>query len=68
MVVLKGYPTGAPQPGQPTQTKELKGTWQADGVDYEFNLEGGTDKRTAKFEGNHLIITGEVPLAFRKED
>ena len=68
MVVLKGYPTGAAQPGQPTQTKELKGTWQADGVDYEFNLEGGTDKRTAKFEGNHLIITGEVPLAFRKED
>lgn len=68
MVVLKGYPTGAAQPGQPTQTKELKGTWQADGVDYEFNLEGGTDKRIAKFEGNHLIITGEIPLAFRKED
>jgi len=68
MVAVKGYPSGAAQPGQPQPTKELKGTWQADGVDYEFNLEGGTDKRAAKFEGNHLVIPGDTPLAFRKED
>jgi len=71
MVVLKSFPQGKVQPGQPTNVdlRNLKGTWKADGLDYEFNLEGGTDKRTAKFEGNHLIIAGDpLALAFSKED
>lgn len=70
MVALKNIPDNKnTQPGQPPELKTFKGTWQADGMDYEFNLEGGTDKRAAKFEGTHLILSGDaIPLAFVKED
>jgi hypothetical protein len=72
MVALKNFPDNTPVPaGQApsTQVKNLSGNWQADGLDYAFNLEGGTDKRVAKFEGVHLILSGEpLPVAFRKED
>lgn len=58
------------QPGQSPELKTLRGNWQTDGLDtYEFNLEGGTDKRSAKFEGTHLVLSGEsIPLAFVKEE
>jgi hypothetical protein len=65
MVVLKNFP-GATGP----DLQNLKGTWAADGLqDYLFTLEGGTDTRSAKIEGNHLLIGAEnITLAFAKED
>ena len=61
--LLPGFPSAA-------ELKDLKGEWKADGTtSYEFTLEGGTDKRTAKFEGNRLMIQGEgAAIAFTKED
>ena len=71
MVVLKNFPHIKLQPGQPFngEAKNLKGEWKAGSADYELTLEGGTDKRTAKFDGSRLIISGEgTPVAFLKED
>ncbi len=71
MVAVKNIPDNKAQlqPGQAPELKTFKGTWQADGMDYEFNLEGGTDRRSAKFEGTHLVLAGDsIPLAFVKED
>ncbi len=72
MVAVKNIPDTKTQlqPGQTPELKTYKGTWQADGLEaYEFNLEGGTDRRTAKFEGTHLVLGGDsIPLAFVKED
>ena len=72
MVSVKNIPDNKTQvpPNQTPELKTFKGTWQADGLEaYEFNLEGGTDKRTAKFEGTHLVLAGDsIPLAFVKED
>ncbi len=66
MLVVKNFPQGLAQPGMPQQTTDLRGTWSAEGADYDFNLSG--ERHTAKFEGNHLIMSGDIPLAFRKED
>ncbi len=71
MLVLKGFPVIKLQPGQPFsgEAKNLKGEWKAGSSDYELTLEGGTDKRMAKFDGNRLIISGDgTPVAFLKED
>ncbi|HNQ74753.1 MAG TPA: CvpA family protein [Verrucomicrobiota bacterium] len=68
MLAVKNFPQGLAQPGMPLQTTDLKGTWAAEDGNYEFNLEGSGERRTAKFEGNHLILSGDIPLAFRKED
>lgn len=71
MVALKNFSDLKLQPGQatPPNTRNLKGTWKEDGQDYAFDLEGGTEKRTAKFEGRHLIMAGEgISIAFTKED
>lgn len=72
MVSVKNIPDTKAQlqPGQMPEIKTYKGTWQADGLEaYEFNLEGGTERRSAKFEGTHLILAGDViPLAFVKEE
>jgi hypothetical protein len=71
MVVMKGFPQIRLQPGQPFngEAKNMKGEWQAGNGDYQLTLEGGTDKRTAKFDGNRLIISGDgTPVAFIKED
>jgi len=71
MVVLKNLPQIKLQPGQPYsgEAKTLKGEWQAGGGDYTLTLEGGADKRTAKFDGNRLVISGDsTPVAFVKAD
>lgn len=71
MVALKDVSELKLQPGQvtPPNPRTLKGTWKSDGSDYEFDLEGGTEKRTAKFEGRLLVIAGEgISIAFAKED
>lgn len=71
MLTLKNVAVGPLQPGQPVgaELKNLKGEWKSDGMSYQFTLEGGTDVRTAKFEGNRLMIQGEgVAVAFTKED
>ena len=71
MVALKDISELKLQPGQatPPNPRNLKGTWKSDGSDYEFDLEGGTEKRTAKFEGRLLVIAGEgISIAFAKED
>jgi hypothetical protein len=72
MVALKNFSDLQVQAGQPPApgTKNLKGTWKAEGLEsYEFDLEGGTDKRIAKFEGNRLVLAGEgMAIAFVKED
>lgn len=71
MVVVKNVAELKLQPGQVTapNLRNLKGTWAADGMDYEFNLEGGTEKRAAKFEGRHLLLQGDgITIAFAKED
>lgn len=71
MVALKDVSELKLQPGQatPPNPRTLKGTWKADGLDYEFDLEGGTEKRTAKFEGRFLILAGDgISIAFAKED
>jgi len=71
MVVLKNLPHIFMQPGQPLigEEKSLKGNWKAAGAGYEFDLEGGTARRTARFEGNRLVIDGEgTPVVFVKED
>ena len=71
MVAVKNIPDNKAQlqPGQTPELKTFRGTWQADGMDYEFNLEGGTDRRAAKFEGKHLVLAGDsIPLAFVKEE
>ncbi len=71
-LVLKSFAPGKLLPGFPSaaELKNLKGEWKADGTtSYEFTLEGGTDKRVAKFEGNRLMIQGEgAAIAFTKED
>jgi uncharacterized membrane protein required for colicin V production len=71
-LALKSFAPGKLLPGFPAAAdlKDLKGEWKADGTtSYEFTLEGGTDKRTAKFEGNRLMIQGEgAAIAFTKED
>jgi hypothetical protein len=59
------------QPGQPLagEAKNFKGQWKEEGTGYTLDLEGGTVKRTAKFEGNRLVIAGEAaPVAFVKEE
>ncbi len=69
-VVLKNLPeiTMQVQPGAP-EMRNLKGEWKADGFDYEFNLEGNTLTMSAKFEGRHLILSGDgLSIAFVKED
>lgn len=71
MVVLKELPHIVMQPGQPLvgETKNVKGEWKESGAGYEFDLEGGTTRMMAKFEGNRLIVTGDAtPVVFEKED
>lgn len=71
MLVLKSFPIIKLQPGQPYsgEAKNLKGEWKASNEGYELTLEGGTDKRTAKFDGSRLIISGDsTSVAFVKED
>lgn len=71
MVALKNLSELKLQPGQatPPNPRNLKGTWKADGLDYEFDLEGGTEKRLAKFEGRLLVLAGDgISIAFAKED
>ena len=71
-LALKNFAPGKLLPGLPSaaELKNLKGEWKEDGTtSYEFILEGGTDKRTAKFEGNRLMIQGDgAAIAFTKED
>lgn len=71
-LALKNFAPGKLLPGFPSAAdlKNLKGEWKEDGTtSYEFILEGGTDKRTAKFEGNRLMIQGDgAAIAFTKED
>jgi hypothetical protein len=70
-VILKNLPLIVMQPGQPLvgDSKNLKGEWKSAGTGYEFDLEGGTAKRTAKFEGSRLVISGEgTPVVFEKEN
>ena len=71
MVALKGIPQIVLQPGQPYagEAKDYKGEWKEAGTGYEFDLEGGTVKRAAKFEGNRLVVTGDAtPVVFVKEE
>jgi uncharacterized membrane protein required for colicin V production len=71
MLVLKGFPQIRLQPGQPFsgEAKNLKGEWKAGDGGYELTLEGGTDKRTAKFDGSRLVVSSDAtPVAFVKED
>ena len=71
VIVLKGLPQIFMQPGQPLtgEAKNFKGQWKEEGTGYALDLEGGTVKRTAKFEGNRLVIAGEAaPVAFVKEE
>lgn len=70
-VYLKSFAELSMQPAQPgaSDARNLKGTWKEDGFDYEFDLEGGTKKQSAKFEGRHLILAGDgLSIAFVKED
>ena len=71
-LAIKNFAPGKLLPGFPSaaELKNLKGDWKADGTtSYEFVLEGGTDKRIAKFDGNRLMIHGEgAAIAFIKED
>ena len=71
MVALKGFPQILVQPGQQpvAEAKDFKGEWKEVGASYEFDMEGGTIKRTAKFEGNRLVVTGDgLPVVFEKEN
>jgi len=71
VVVLKGIPQIFMQPGQPLvgEAKDFKGEWKEEGLGYSLDLEGGTVKRTAKFEGNRLVITSDAtPVVFAKEE
>lgn len=71
MVAVKNISEMKLIPGQttPPAPRDLRGTWKADGLDYEFQLEGGTEQRSAKFEGRQLILAGDgIALAFSKED
>jgi hypothetical protein len=71
-VVLKNFPLVRLQPGQPLagDAKTLKGEWKPEGTGYEFTLDGGTDKRTARFEGSRLVVSGDggTPIAFAHEE
>jgi len=70
LVVLKGIPQITIQSGQPptAEAKDYKGTWKEAGAGYEFELDGGSVKRTAKFEGNRLVVSGDsTPVVFEKE-
>jgi len=71
MLVLKNLPHMVMQPGKPlvAEARNFKGEWQTDGAGYNFNVEGGAEKFTAKFEGSRLVITGDAtPVVFVKED
>jgi hypothetical protein len=71
MLVLKNFPQIQMQPGQPLagDPRNLKGEWKGAGEGYEFNLEGGTDRRNARFEGNRLVVSGDsIAIVFEKEN
>lgn len=72
LVALKGFPQILVQPGQTpvAEAKDFKGEWKEAGTGYDFNLEGGTVKRTAKFEGSRLVVSGDggLPVVFEKEN
>jgi len=70
-VVLRNMPQIRLQPGQPPSAdmQTLQGKWKGANGEYEFDLAGGTDHRTAKIEGGHLVVSGEsMPFVFAKED
>jgi hypothetical protein len=71
MIVLKNFPKIKSQPGAApsAEMQTLQGKWKKDGNDYELELGGGTDKRTAKFEGNRLVVSADgTAVVFVKED
>ena len=70
-VVLRNLPLIKLQPGQPpvAEMQTLEGKWKGANGDYEFDLAGGTDHRTAKIEGGRLVVSGEtMAMVFVKED
>ena len=71
-VVLRNMPQLKQQPGQPQSAEvqpPMQGKWKGANGDYEFELASGTDQRTAKIEGNYLVVSGDgMPLVFGKED
>ena len=71
MVALRNFPQGKLQPGLTSgaEMKNMKGEWNSEGSEYQFTLEGGTEKRVAKFEGSRLMVQGDgASVAFVKED
>lgn len=71
MVAVKNFPELKLIPGQTpaSNPRNLRGNWKEDGQDYTFELEGGTERQAAKFEGRQLVLEGEgLAIAFSKED
>jgi len=69
-VVIKNYPQIKVLPGQPPTTEmvTLKGQWKGEDNDYEFSLEGGTERK-AKIEAGRLALAEErLTLVFTPED
>lgn len=70
-VVIRNLPQVNLQPGQPVtaDVRTVDGQWKGSDGNYELTLAGGTDQRTAKLEGNRLVVSGEgLALVFVKED
>jgi len=64
-VVIKNLPALATDSMQ-----TLDGKWKKLGDEYELDLSGGTEKRSAKLENIRLVVSGSEgwPLVFLKED
>lgn len=70
-VVIRNLPVTRVQPNQPptVEMQTLDGKWKGADGNYEFELAGGTDQRTAKIEASRLVMSGDaMPIIFAKED
>lgn len=70
-VVIRNLPRMQTQPNQPptAELQTLEGKWSKTNSDYELDLAGGTDRRTARIESSRLTISGDgIAIVLTKED
>jgi uncharacterized membrane protein required for colicin V production len=70
-MVIRNLPQLQQQPNQPptAELQTLEGKWQKTNGDYEFDLAGGTDRRTARIESGRLVMSGDnIAIVLMKED
>ena len=69
--MIRNLPRIQTQPNQPpsAELQTLEGKWSKSNGDYELDLAGGTDRRTARIESSRLAISGDgIAIVLMKED